>query len=97
MKWLAIAKSPYGTNSIWANEMYPNLFIRHCGHATALRPYYIDCNLIGENMPPKFKRLQQAIEFIESRCMPCIGLPLSAFDTPKPSGELNVLEAYIIN
>lgn len=66
MAWVGI-KNHVGRNSIWKSDDYPDVLIRHCGHPTALRPYYIQCNLIGDVTPPKFKRLQQAIDYIEAK------------------------------
>lgn len=35
-------KGPYGRNTSWTNEAFPGVVIRHCGHPTALWPYYIE-------------------------------------------------------
>lgn len=33
---------PTGRNDSWTNERFPGLVVVHCGHPTALRPYYIE-------------------------------------------------------
>jgi hypothetical protein len=57
MKWIGI-KNHLGRNDTWVSPEWPGIFIKHCGHPTALRPYYIQCNLIENSAtPPKFKRV----------------------------------------
>lgn len=34
-------KGPYGKNLTWTHPAYPGVVVTHCGHPTALRPYYI--------------------------------------------------------
>ena len=40
-------RGPWGRNVAWTHPAYPGLEVRHCGHPTALRPYYI-VGLLGE-------------------------------------------------
>lgn len=35
-------KGPWGRNIIWTCDQVCGLIIKHCGHPTALRPYYIN-------------------------------------------------------
>lgn len=34
-------KGPCGRNRAWTSPQLPGVEVRHCGHPTALRPYYI--------------------------------------------------------
>lgn len=34
-------KGPYGKNLTWTHPAYPGVVVMHCGHPTALQPYYI--------------------------------------------------------
>jgi hypothetical protein len=45
----------------WASAAHPGVEIRHCGHPTALRPYYL-AGRIGTRR--KFSQLQQAQEAV---------------------------------
>jgi hypothetical protein len=70
MSWKAIGRSPTGRNDCWANPDWPGVEVHHCGHPTALHPYYI-------NIAPgrAYKTLAKACEFVESRIWPVIGEP----------------------
>jgi hypothetical protein len=47
----------FGTRaSGWRNLRLPGVIVRHCGHPTALRPYY----LMGVNLSTKFSTLAEA-------------------------------------
>lgn len=35
-------KGPFGRNVAWTSPDLPGVRVRHCGHPTALRPYWID-------------------------------------------------------
>lgn len=35
-------KGPHGRNMFWTKADMPGLVIKHCGHPTALRPYYCE-------------------------------------------------------
>lgn len=37
-------KGPLGRNMFWTRDDMPGLVIIHCGHPTALRPYYCEYN-----------------------------------------------------
>lgn len=47
-------KGPWGRNLKWTCDQVAGLTIHHCGHPTALRPYYINC------MQGTFPRLDEA-------------------------------------
>jgi hypothetical protein len=34
-------KGPLGKNGMWTHPDHPNACVKHCGHATANRPYYV--------------------------------------------------------
>ena len=34
-------KGPFGRNVVWTHPQLPGVEVRHCGHPTALRPYYL--------------------------------------------------------
>jgi hypothetical protein len=34
-------KGPLGKNGSWTHPEFPGVTVKHCGHQTALRPYYI--------------------------------------------------------
>ncbi len=34
-------KGPFGRNVAWSRTDLPGVQVRHCGHPTALRPYYV--------------------------------------------------------
>jgi hypothetical protein len=36
---------PTGRNDKWTSDELPGVLVRHCGHPTALRPYYVDGRL----------------------------------------------------
>jgi hypothetical protein len=39
-KWIG-HRGPWGRNLTWTRPDMPRIIVRHCGHGTALRPYYI--------------------------------------------------------
>ena len=41
---------PKGRNMFWTHTDMPGLVIKHCGHPTALRPYY--CEFEGRTLTP---------------------------------------------
>ena len=47
-RWIG-HRGPWGRNLTWTRPDMPGLTIRHCGHGTALYPYYVT---IGESMEP---------------------------------------------
>lgn len=47
-------KGPWGRNLKWTCNEVAGLTIHHCGHPTALRPYYI------AGVPGTFRRLDEA-------------------------------------
>ena len=49
-------KGPLGRNGSWTSEQLPGIEVRHCGHPTALRPYYIE----GLPIARKFRLLKDA-------------------------------------
>lgn len=49
-------KGPLGRNYLWTSEQLPGIAVQHCGHPTALRPYFI----IGRKIRRKFSRLRDA-------------------------------------
>lgn len=49
-------KGPLGRNYRWTSEQLPGIAVQHCGHPTALRPYFI----IGSKIQRKFSRLKDA-------------------------------------
>ena len=58
-KWTACDWIPNGRGRktvAWRSDAFPGIIIRHCGHPTALRPYY----LCGVDTARKFMQLQQA-------------------------------------
>jgi hypothetical protein len=58
VKWPAIHRSPWGRNDAWQCPAIvgARLVVRHCGHPTAIRPYYFpDLPELG-----KFSRLNYA-------------------------------------
>lgn len=58
--WSAIGRNPLGRSNAWSSPATPRLTVRHCGHPTAIRPYYIEAD--GERFAceRKFSRLQEA-------------------------------------
>jgi hypothetical protein len=47
-KWIG-HRGPWGRNLTWTRDDLPGLIVRHCGHGTALYPYYITT---GDNRSP---------------------------------------------
>ena len=47
-KWIG-HRGPWGRNLTWTRDDLPGLVVRHCGHGTALYPYYIPT---GDNRSP---------------------------------------------
>lgn len=72
-KWIG-HKGPFGRNWKWTHPLIVGLTIKHCGHPTALRPYYLtfaaECFLRpdeGDKLSPlfyKFARLRDAQEIV---------------------------------
>lgn len=56
-------RGPFGRNLRWTHAQLPDLEIRHCGHPTALRPYYVQYQS-GEISQRKFPRLADAIAYV---------------------------------
>lgn len=57
--WRAISHRVVGgrkQNMAWTSEAFPGVVIRHCGHPTALRPYWLD----GRAVARKFTSLTYA-------------------------------------
>ncbi len=58
--WRPIESRPEGRgrrqNMAWASDAFPGVVIRHCGHPTALRPYWLD----GRQVDRKFSTLALA-------------------------------------
>jgi hypothetical protein len=52
-----------GKYDAWTCEQIPGVIVRHCGHPTALRPYYIQGE--GLEIPRKFPRLVEALQAAE--------------------------------
>ena len=48
-KWIG-HRGPWGRNLTWTRDDLPGVIVRHCGHGTALYPYYITT---GENRSPE--------------------------------------------
>lgn len=68
MSWTAISKNPHGRNNAWVSDDMPGVVVRHCGHQTALRPYYINA------VPARaFPTLKSAFEFAETRLWLVVG------------------------
>lgn len=42
VKWQG-HKGLFGRNDRWTHPCLPGVTVRHCGHPTALRPYYVTC------------------------------------------------------
>lgn len=53
--WIA-AMTMFGRTVAWSHPAAPGILVRHCGHPTALRPYY----LTGVAVSRKFKNLAAA-------------------------------------
>lgn len=47
-KWIG-HRGPWGRNLSWTRSDLPGLVVRHCGHPTALRPFYFTT---GDRIPP---------------------------------------------
>ncbi|SKA40560.1 hypothetical protein SAMN02745126_06378 [Enhydrobacter aerosaccus] len=43
-------------NMLWTSPQLPGIAVHHCGHMTALRPYYV----IARSFTRKFRLLKQA-------------------------------------
>ena len=43
-------------NMLWTSPQLPGVEVRHCGHPTAIRPYYV----VGRDFARKFRLLKQA-------------------------------------
>lgn len=57
--WSRFQRDPLGRR--WCAWVWPegNATVRHCGHPTALRPYYV--TIAGHVLERKFARLEQAM------------------------------------
>lgn len=55
-KWIGHRSDVHGRNMSWTHPDLPGIEVRHCGHPTANRPYYI----VGRGMRRKFYRLAEA-------------------------------------
>jgi len=51
-KWIG-HRGPWGRNLTWTRDDLPGVMVRHCGHGTALYPYYITT---GDNRSPADER-----------------------------------------
>ena len=51
-KWIG-HRGPWGRNLTWTRDDLPGVIVRHCGHGTALYPYYITT---GDNRSPADER-----------------------------------------
>lgn len=62
--WHPVGWSPFdGRAAAWANLRWPGMTVRHCGHPTALRPYYIEGDPAGLRA---FRTLNEAQLTVES-------------------------------
>jgi hypothetical protein len=59
--WIGVQRNPLGRLCAWEHPQLVGVRVRHCGHPTALRPYYI----IGCDTPMKFRLLKQAQQAAE--------------------------------
>ena len=76
--WIAAAQS-LGRNIAWVSHLAPGLVVRHCGHPTALRPYWID----GVDDQTKYYSLAKAQD------------AAIAFSAGRPAEEPAILERLV--
>jgi hypothetical protein len=57
--WIGLG-GPGGRNRAWRHAAHTELLVRHCGHPTALRPYYVDGLLHELGAFPRLAQVQQA-------------------------------------
>ena len=54
-----------GRNGAWRSEQIPGVEVRHCGHPTALRPYYVEgLGLACRGTFPRLAEAQAAAEAV---------------------------------
>ncbi len=58
-------KGPLGKNWMWTHPSYPDVQVRHCGHPTALRPYFIADADGKRSEDILFRNLRQAQWWVE--------------------------------
>lgn len=62
--WQGFARGARGGKfDAWACEQLPGVTVRHCGHPTALRPYYLEGK--GLEIERTFPRLVEALQAAE--------------------------------
>ena len=62
MKWHGVDKAPWGRFISWKCTALPNVEIRHCGHPTAVRPYYVrGIEALGRQAFARLKDAQDAV------------------------------------
>lgn len=60
LAWVPVSQL-MGRNNAWRAGHFPGVTVRHCGHPTALRPYYI----VGLPIDEKFHSLSAAQRAVE--------------------------------
>jgi hypothetical protein len=59
---------PFGRNCRWTSQQLPGVVVAHCGHPTALRPYYIVGELATRGTFPRLADAQaRAVEVYASK------------------------------
>lgn len=58
-RWIG-HRGPWGKNLTWTREDMPGLVVRHCGHPTALRPYYLTGEVAEDTDRWTYINLRQA-------------------------------------